>query len=358
MALPMPVGDNISELTDWLELRISATDTAGIPLSKLDRLLKAEGSELADEELDPAELDDGLEVTQSAAGAAAAEADVRVELIRQEVTERAAVGARVYPFIVDGERVQPHDVCGSDVYRLLLVLGSPDLPYRSERRAHEVEEAFDYIAMAALRRFLGRPATMGVRFARTARHNDAEIDAASPDPLRRPTGFVDAIEWLRRWLQAGQGVRSAEIEPELLTHWEDEGEDEPPPLGREPLSSYNDAGVDVVVWWRFADGRRGFPVLLAQCTLQLSWESKLHDIDIDQWRAWIDFDTVPPQRALVIPFADRRDHPLWPDRTLRAGVIVDRVRLLELLDEIECDELAALIDDRVRAWTQTELRAA
>ncbi len=60
----------------------------------------------------------------------------------------------------------------------------------------------------------------------------------------------------------------------------------------------------------------------------------------------------------VIPFADRRDHPQWPDRTLKAGVILDRVRLLELLDELECDELAALIDDRSRGWTRTELLAA
>ena len=118
------------------------------------------------------------------------------------------------------------------------------------------------------------------------------------------------------------------------------------------------AGVDVVVWWRFTDGRRGFPVLLGQCTVQLSWETKVKDIDTDLWRAWIDFDTVPLQRALVIPFAERRDHPQWPDRTLKAGVLLDRVRLLELLDELECDELVALIDERTREWTQTELLAA
>ncbi len=163
MKLPMPLGDDISALTDWVELRVSAIDTAGMPLSKLDRLLKAEGSELADEELDLLSRTTRLEVVLAAADAAAAEADVRVELIRQEVLERAAVGARVYPFTVEGERVQPRDVCGSDVYRLLLVLSSAHLPYRSERRAHEVEEAFDYIAMAALKRFLGRTRRAALR---------------------------------------------------------------------------------------------------------------------------------------------------------------------------------------------------
>ncbi len=358
MALPMPVGDDISALTDWVELRVSTIDAAGMSLNSLDRLLKAEGSELADEELDPPEADGELDVVLTVSDAAAAEADIRVERVRQEVIDRGTVGAQVYPFAIDGERVQPRDVCGADVYRLLLVLGSAQLPFRSERRANEVEEAFDLIAMAALRRFLGRPATIGLRFARTARQNDAELDAEAPDPRRRPTGFADAIDWLRKWLSApGQGVRDSDNEPDVVAHWEDDDPTDPP-LGRDPLSTYNDAGVDVVVWWRFADRRRGFPVLLAQCTVQLSWETKLHDINIDLWRAWIDFDTVPPQRALVIPFADRRDHPQWSDRTLKAGVILDRVRLVELLNELECDELAALITDESRSWTEAELLAA
>jgi hypothetical protein len=354
----MPTGDDISALTDWVELRISSADTAGIALARLDRLLKAEGTDLAAEELGESEEDDvELELTLDERDAAAGEVDVRVEMIRQEVLERARVGARVYPFTADGERVRPRGACGADTYRLLLVLSASELPYRSERRAHEVEEAFDHIAMAALRRFLGRDAT-GVRFARTAREGDAQADTESLDPQLRPIGFVEAIAWLRNWLDAGRGRREVPVDVAVVQHWEDEEQDEPPPLGRAPLSSYNDAGVDVVVWWKFSDGRRGFPVLLAQCTVQLAWERKLSDISLDLWRGWIDFDTVPPQRALVIPFADRRDHPQWPDRTLEAGIILDRIRLLELLDELQCEELEALIDDRVRSWTQAELRAA
>src|SRR5437763_1924046 len=144
----MPVGDDIGALTDWVELRISSVEKAGLALAQLDRLLKAEGSELADEELgDHDGLDDGLEL---------------------------------------------------------------------------------------------------------------ELD--------------EAIVWLRAWLNAGVGTREPPTDADVVPHWEDEQQDEPPPLGRPPLSSYNDAGVDVVVWWKFADGRRGFPVLLAQCTVQLAWE--------------------------------------------------------------------------------------
>jgi hypothetical protein len=362
VALDLPAGDNISELTDWVELRV-AVDGAQLPLSRLNRLLRADPTELADEEL---ATDDGvsdwetndqdtLEVHMRPETAAAAEVDVRVERVRQEISEREEVGSNIYPFTVDDDRVKARTVCGGDVYLLLLVLGNGELPFRAERRAHEVEEAYDLVALAALRRFLGRNAE-GVRFARTATADVSEDE--NHDQRRRPTRFEDAIVWLRGLLDLGPGVRSAADEPDTEPHWEVSDEDDPEDLGRRPLASYNDAGVDVVAWWRFADGRAGFPVLLAQCTVQITWARKLEDIKLTLWEKWIDFDTVPPQTALVIPFADRRDHPNWQDRTALAGVILDRVRLVELLDELACDELEALVDDDVRSWTRSQLRAA
>lgn len=366
MPLEMPSGDDISALTDWVELRIAGGQDS-LALARLNRLLKAEGSELADEELmeDEVESELGdaseLEIQLPVERAAAAEVDVRVEQIRDEIMERQSIGTKLYPFTILGERVQERAACGADVYLLLLVLGSEVLPFRAERRAHEVEQVYDLIAMAALRRYLGRDAR-GLRFARTARVEDAEAAGETDDPDLRPTSFPKAIEWLRDHLDLGSGVRKAPDDesvgnqPHHGPHWEDAVPDLPP-LGRKPLASYNDAGVDVVVWWRFADNRAGFPVLLAQCTVQITWEAKLEDIKLVLWEKWIDFDTVPPQRALVIPFADRRDHPNWRDRTSLAGTILDRVRLIELLNELECDQLEALITDEARTWTRTELAA-
>lgn len=354
----MPVGDDISVLADWVELKIAGTGS-DMPLTRLDRLLKAEGTDTADEELsaaEPPEDDVETDVVLDMEDAAAAETDFRVELVTAEIRDRQRIGPRLYPFGFKSGRVTTREAAGADVYLLLLVLGSGELPYRKERRAHQVEEAYDYVAMAALRRLLGRQA-VGVRFARTARSADADAADEGHDPRLRPTDFAEAIRWLRDWLDLGAGVRSTPQEPDDVVHWED---DDPvaPPLGRTPLRSYNDAGVDVVVWWRFADGRAGFPVLLAQCTVQLAWEEKLEDIKLSLWQKWIDFDTVPPQKALVIPFADRRDHPLWQDRTTRAGTILDRVRLLELLNELGPAELTDMIDDDARRWTQAELAAA
>ncbi len=360
----MPVGDNVSELTDWVEVRV-ARDQSGLQLLRLDRLLKAEGTELADEELEgdedaeraPGGDPEAEELKFGEESAAAAEVDVRIELIRSEINERKSAGANVYPFAVDEDRVSLRNVCGKDVYLLLLVLGTAGLPYRRNRRANEVEEAYDLVALAALKRFLGRT-SLAVRFARTARSEElAETEAN--DPLRRPTSFPEAIKWLRHWLDVGPGPRPPDdSDPDTQDHWEDGEVEGAEPLGREPLTSYNDAGVDVVAWWRFADGRAGFPVVLAQCTVQLNWEKKVDDIKVKLWEKWIDFDTVPPQTALVIPFADRRDSSLWKDRTVQAGVILDRVRLIELLDELECQQLEDMVDDRVRTWTSNELAAA
>ena len=210
----------------------------------------------------------------------------------------------------------------------------------------EVESAFDRLALAALRQYLGRGAK-GLRFAKNAHDPD--------DNATRPKKFREAIAWLREELKLGVGRRTPP-DDELVEHWEDEGQAQQD--GRKILNSYEDGGVDVVVWWRFGDQRAGSPVLLAQCTVQLEWGEKVSDIDVKLWDKWIDFATVPPQTALVIPFAVNRSSDTWNDRTVTAGVIIDRHRLLELLNELDDEALEAMPDEETRAWVAKELAAA
>ena len=96
-------------------------------------------------------------------------------------------------------------------------------------------------------------------------------------------------------------------------------------------------------------------MLLAQCTVQIEWGEKAKDISVELWKKWIDFETVPPQTALVIPFAVSRSLEQWANRTITAGVIIDRLRLLELLDELPDDELELLPDAGTREWVEAEL---
>jgi hypothetical protein len=99
----------------------------------------------------------------------------------------------------------------------------------------------------------------------------------------------------------------------------------------------------------------GAPVMLAQCTVQIEWSEKTRDISVELWKKWIDFETVPPQTALVIPFAISRTLEQWANRTITAGVIIDRLRLLELLDELPDEQLRDFPDPVTREWVAREL---
>lgn len=318
---------------------------------RIARLLKGEASDVADEEL-RAELSalegDGVDeetkgdIELSQLGAEAeAERDVRLELLTEEIELRAQLGQDVYPFRVKGNRVVQVDACGENAYFLLLALSSKDAAYRHDRRAYEAEAAFDLLALEAMRRYLGREAD-GVRF--------SKMSSEADDDTTRPKLFSEAIEWLRNRLDLREG-RKQPLDEGLDRHWEWEDESDPRPV----LNTYQDGGVDLVIWWKFQDGRRGFPVLLVQCTVQLTWERKLADIPIKLWEQWINFSMVPPQTALVIPFSEDREDERWEDRSLRAGVVVDRMRLLELLGELDGDALRGLVDASTVGWAMREL---
>jgi hypothetical protein len=357
VSIDLPSAEHAATLADWTELLLASGNSDYISFSKLTRILRSDGTEAAAEEFD-GDLDDDdrddLELERDEDDDV--EDDARVELLVDEVRTRRRIGENLYPFDIDDsdEAVVQRGAPGERVYFLLLILSADGTAFRADGRAHEVEATYDTVAMEAMRRYLGRNAK-GVRFARNA---SDEGDAGS-----RPAGFPEAVDWLRGRLQVGRGSRAPgrgsgadpadteADEPEFVTHWESETAVS---LGREPLASYNDAGVDVVVWWHFADGRAGSPVLLAQCTVQRRWERKLRDIPTRLWERWVDFSAGPPQTALVIPFADRLDSRTWDDRTLEAGVIIDRRRLLELLAEVEPQKLASLVDEETATWVERE----
>ncbi len=346
MSVPIPPGQNSAALADWAETVLAVGSGDGLSHVRIDRLLKGEGSVAADAEFSEdkektapegagAEVDVDLEMLGSEAEA---ERDVRLELLVEQVKLRTTVGERIYPFRAEDDRISRTSSCGEDIYFLLLVLSSADAAFRGDRRAHEVEGAFDQLALEAMRRFIGRGAD-GVRFARST--DDSGDDAS------RPGLFSEAIQWLRDQLDVRGRVEPTD-QPDEKRHWEWH-ESYPVP------NSYNDGGVDLVVWWRFKDDRQGFPVALVQCTVQISWERKLEDIPLVLWERWIDFSMVPPQRALVIPFSGDPSDGLWRERSLRAGVVIDRVRLLELLNELDCETLASLVGSETSEWVSREL---
>jgi hypothetical protein len=145
-----------------------------------------------------------------------------------------------------------------------------------------------------------------------------------PSEIGRPSNFPDAIRWLadRMGVPCGNSYR--------------------PPFRK-------DGGVDVVAWRPFPDGRSGFPVLLAQCTLELDYMAKAADVDVRVWSGWLSLD-ADPTTALAVPSVVGSGEE-WNALAART-VVLDRPRLVSLLgpDQLGAAELAG-----VQRWTRERL---
>jgi hypothetical protein len=96
-----------------------------------------------------------------------------------------------------------------------------------------------------------------------------------------------------------------------------------------------DGGVDIVAWRRFFDGRRGFPIALAQCTIQRETFTKTSDIDLRLWASWLALD-VDPLSLLVMPGTIREAGTEW-NQFSTVVMVIERLRLIELLARGEAE---------------------
>jgi hypothetical protein len=182
------------------------------------------------------------------------------------------------------------------LYEFLLWLSFPQSPVRREREYRAVDRYFDRVVLKALKAHFGDRCE-GIRF-------------GTPASDGRPKGFPEAITWLS----------------ELITLEE----------GSEPRNpAKNDAGVDVIVWLPFSDSRADFMTMIAQCTVREEWEDKANEIagTTGSWRGWLDFGR-DPLTSLAVPFAIPRTHPRLGELRRTINIILDRTRLLELLDDV------------------------
>lgn len=208
------------------------------------------------------------------------------------MARRSAVLAENYPFTVNDLavlRAKSHLV---DYYAALLFL-SPDSVARQaidDLPLKGMTDLFESIAESALANLWG-PGGEAITFGFPSRHG-------------RPETFDQAIIWLAEkiGLTPGRGYR--------------------PPYRK-------DGGVDVVAWRQFADRRRGFPIALAQCTIQRETFTKTTDIDLRLWASWLAMD-VDPASLLVIPGTVRFSGPEW-NQLSTVVTVIERIRLIELL---------------------------
>lgn len=246
-----------------------------------------------------------------------------VEDVLREVERRTRHAPNVYPFVRNSVGIELANPRLLKVYAFLLWLSLPNSPFREKVYTNAVTPLFDFLGQAALSTLLG-PRVEAIRF-------------GWPVSGARPTGPRKALVWLTEQMQ--------------LTH-----------DGQAPISpKLKDGGVDVVLWRPFRDGRGGFPIMLAQCTVGRSeWQKKGRDISTNLWRRYLGLG-CDPVTTLVLPFCVRQ-----PDRFEEWNVvshdvtfIVDRLRLLELLEVVELEDIPEF--DQIAQWTdarETELLLA
>ena len=230
-------------------------------------------------------------------------------LIRSEVRERYDIIGDRYPYRADSAGVER--VAGDTaLYDFLLLASLEYAPFRQENAYTGVNRIFDLVVREALKAHLGKRSD-AVRF-------------GTPVSDGRPQDFIEAVSWLAGLMGTPEGRMDRPADD-------------------------NDAGVDVVAWRHFADHRAGFPVILAQDTLQLDFELKVGRIPLESWKKWLDIGPSP-QTALAVPFNIRRGDDRWMKVTTDTALLLDRLRLCELLrertwsDEPEWEQALQIVD--------------
>ena len=212
-------------------------------------------------------------------------ADIDVGLTT--MSRRSSSMGKAYPFrVANGAAALPDAT--NRVWTALLLMSSGS-PLRRQLSMLEVSILLELVTAEALKSLYG-PGTSAMRF-------------GWPSEVGRPQDFPAAIRWLAEQMKVRVGSAYR------------------PPYAK-------DGGVDVVAWRPFPDGRSGFPVLLAQCTLERDFVHKAGDVDVRVWSGWLALD-VDPSTALALPevVAAGEDWNALAART----VVLDRIRLSSLL---------------------------
>jgi len=108
----------------------------------------------------------------------------------------------------------------------------------------------------------------------------------------------------------------------------------------------NDDRLDSVAWIPFSDMRAGKLIIFCQCKTGSSWKEHTTQLQADAFiKRWMKHRTflVVPVRAFCVSEATCPTH--WGGLVSYAGLLFDRLRLVDFLDRIEPDLL-----ERIQTW--------
>lgn len=242
-----------------------------------------------------------------------------IDQLFAEIRRRADSAPGVYPFRAIDETILLDSAVDGTAYHLLQVLSIQYAPFRVESRYNEINPSFELLTREALIAY-GGVGAQGRRF-------------GWPNGDGRPEYLGDAV----RWLAGEMGLKVGIVEDEV------DADDK-------------DGGIDVAAWFPFPDKAPSFTAYLTQCTVQMDYERKPADVVPEKWIAWIRFGKTP-DIVLSVPFAIPLDSKVRTELYHKVHVLLDRLRLVHLLDK----SATALSEypeyEFMRGWTRDELAA-
>jgi len=123
-------------------------------------------------------------------------------------------------------------------------------------------------------------------------------------------------------------------------------------IGRWVGPHANEAGLDLLCYRPFPDGRVGVPVYLMQCASGTNWEGKLHTPHLGIWKKLVQF-AAHPGKAFAMPFAlTDVDFPVKCGTV--DGLTLDRYRLLSSGGD-NPDWVPADLTHEIVAWLEPRL---
>lgn len=123
-------------------------------------------------------------------------------------------------------------------------------------------------------------------------------------------------------------------------------------LSRWTRDKANDAGLDLVCYRPFKDGRVGFPAFLIQCASGADWPTKLKTPDLRIWTKIVQF-AADPKRGFSTPFA-LAEGPYTIHCNSVDGLLLDRYRLLSPGEQRQA-WISQSLDTALNAWINSRV---
>jgi hypothetical protein len=231
----------------------------------------------------------------------------------EALEERARIGGSAYPFECQHGQLRLIQSDINPLYAFLLALSYTSPQSGTPRPGAHL---FERIAMKAMTEMVGHPKTS------IANNIVKNFHFGFPRPSELPGGFRDAVNHLCRELNEGGGYHN---DPSR----------NPPPGG--------DGGLDILIGRSFRDGRGSSLLIVANCSAGMTdwFQAKLGELDGARW--FKNHAEIPltsnegTAKCLILPRVVPPSK--WKEATNAGGVVLDRLRIVELLPDLDTELL-------------------